>query len=100
MRIFMLKLSYKNSCVKFDAFSKRNSLFFLKNEALWSKSGNAKPDKKYPGRTLILVAYHTIQGHMTIKSYEAGAKKAIGTARTRALPSWYNKIYKFIRTID
>ena len=29
--IFLLKLSYKNSCVKFDAFSRRDgSIFFLK----------------------------------------------------------------------
>ena len=27
-KFFMLNLSYKNSCVKFDAFSRRNSLFF------------------------------------------------------------------------
>ena len=35
----MLKLSYKNSCVKFDTFSRRNgTLFSLKNEALRSES--------------------------------------------------------------
>ena len=40
-KIFLLKLSYKNSCVKFDALSRRNgTLFFLKNEALRSESVN------------------------------------------------------------
>ena len=38
-KIFLLKLSFKNSCVKFDTFSRRNgTLFFLKNEALRSES--------------------------------------------------------------
>ena len=36
---FPVKLSYKNSCIKFDVFSKRNiSFFLLKNEALRSES--------------------------------------------------------------
>ena len=40
-KIFLLKLSYKNSCVKFDTFSRRNgTLFFIKNEALRNESVN------------------------------------------------------------
>ena len=35
----MLKISYKSSCVKFDAFPKRN-VFFFKNKALRSESVN------------------------------------------------------------
>ena len=39
IKIFFLKLPYKNSCVKFDAFSRRNGSFFLsENEKLRSKS--------------------------------------------------------------
>ena len=37
-KIFLLKLSFKNSCFKFDEFSKRNGSFSLKNEALSSES--------------------------------------------------------------
>ena len=36
--IFFLKLSYKISCVKFDAFQGEMVYFFLKNEALRSES--------------------------------------------------------------
>ena len=38
LNFFLLKLSYKNSCVKFNAFLRRNGSFFLKNEALRSES--------------------------------------------------------------
>ena len=31
-QIFLLKLSFKKSCVKFDVFSRKNGSFFLKNE--------------------------------------------------------------------
>ena len=41
-KIFVLKLSYKNSFIKFDAFPRRKKEkivhFFLKNEALRSES--------------------------------------------------------------
>ena len=37
-KIFLLKLSYKNSYVKFGVFSMRNNYFFLKIEALRSES--------------------------------------------------------------
>ena len=38
-KIFLLKLLHKNSCVKFDAFSRRNGLlFFLKKEAFRSEN--------------------------------------------------------------
>ena len=36
-KIYLLKLSYKNSCVKSDTFSKRNGSFFPKNEVLRSE---------------------------------------------------------------
>ena len=35
---FLVRLSYKNSCGKFDNFSRRNSSFFLNNKALKSES--------------------------------------------------------------
>ena len=39
IKIFMLKLSYKNSCLKFDTLSMRNGSFiFLKNEVLRRES--------------------------------------------------------------
>ena len=37
-KIFLLKLSYKNSCVKFDAFQGKNVNFSLKNETLRRES--------------------------------------------------------------
>ena len=37
----MLKLPYKNSCFKFDAFSRKNGLFFPQKRALKSKSVNS-----------------------------------------------------------
>ena len=36
-KIFLLKLSYKNSCVKFDAFSRQNGSFIFP-----SKTGGEK----------------------------------------------------------
>ena len=42
-KIFLLKFFYKNSCVKFDIFSRRNGLLiFLQKEALKSKRVNNK----------------------------------------------------------
>ena len=45
---FFVKISYKTSCVKLDAFSKRNgSLFFLKNERLRSENVNIENTLKW-----------------------------------------------------
>ena len=41
----MVKLSYKNSCVKLDAFSKRNSIFSSKSENVKKKRW-LKPRRK------------------------------------------------------
>ena len=41
-KTFLLKLSHKNSFLKFDAFSRKNGSFFLRNDALRSESINIK----------------------------------------------------------
>ena len=57
--MFLLKLSYKNSCFKFDAFSRRNSYFFSQ------KRDPEKQSVNYDTYYITTVLYYIIMIYYT-----------------------------------